>query len=398
MSRGSVLLVTLPPFRGGVPAKAALLARHLRERGWDVHVAYYATLADHPELVVPSWRLPSGARPARLDATCWDDFPSHAIGCRFPELEAPYTIPSPSWRRLFAGFDRHIAVGGTPLISNLLVGCGIRHLLWCAAPLSEDRRAREDAMPAPRRMLDRALIRPWLRRQERRVLTSPLCRVAGVSRYTCRTLAALGAAEPAWLPIPTDSGRFAPPLRPAAVGTIGFAGRLGDPRKRVELLLHATARLIEQGVPARLRLAGDAPEELKRHAGQLGLEGVVEFLGHVRPEDLPAFYQGLDLFALPSSQEGLGIVGVEAIASGVPVVTATRGSGPDDYVIDGVTGRFVDPTAESLADELAALIADPAARAAMSAAARALAVERYGFPAFHQGLAAVWEQVWGDRP
>ncbi|CUW38088.1 Putative glycosyltransferase [Magnetospirillum sp. XM-1] len=398
MSRGSLLLVTLPPFRGGVPAKAAIMAGRLRRLGWTVTVAYYATLSDHPDLVVPSWRLFRGARPGQAEGRCWDDFACHAIGCRFPELEAPYTAISAPWRELVARHDRHLAIGGTPLVANILVECDVPHLLWCACPVDDDRRDRVEAMGWGRRLMDRSVVRPLLLAQQRRVLASPLCSVMGVSRYTCRTLAGQGGTDPHLLPIPTDSDAFTPPARPAEPGTIGFAGRLGDPRKRVPLLLEAVAEMRRSGVPVRLRLAGEAPPELPALAGRLGIAGEVEFLGHVPAEGLPAFYQSLDVFALPSAQEGLGIVGVEAMACGVPVVAAARGYGPDDYVIDGQTGWFSQGDAKSLAERIAAIVADRPARDAMSGAARALAVERFGLAAFEEGLADNWRRRWGDEP
>lgn len=393
-----MLLVTLPPFRGGVPAKAAIMARHLRRLGWRVTVGYYATLSDHPELVVPSWRLLSGARPGRAEGRCWEDFPCHAIGCRFPELEAPYTAVSAAWRGLVAGHDRHIAIGGTPLVANILVECGVPHLLWCACPVDDDRCDRVEAMGPARRLMDRTVIRPMLLEQQRKVLASPLSTVMGVSRYTCRTLAALGCDDPHLLPIPTDSALFTPPAEPAEAGTIGFAARLGDPRKRVPLLLDAVAELARAGLPVRLRLAGEAPFHLVTQAERLGIAGLVEFLGHVPAEGLPAFYQSLDVFVLPSAQEGLGIVGVEAVACGVPVVAAAQGYGPDDYVHDGVTGWFSQGNPKSLAGRIAAIITDRPARNAMSGAARALAVERFGMAAFVNGLADNWRRRWGDEP
>jgi glycosyltransferase involved in cell wall biosynthesis len=398
MTRRSLLIVTLPPFRGGVPAKASILARHLRRLGWDITIAYYATLSEHPDLVVPSWRLLSGARPQSREGTCWDGFRCQAVGCRLPELEAPYTSPSPTWRALVKSHHRHIAIGGTPLVGNILVECGVPHLLWCAAPVDGDRQDRVGVMSWPRQMLDRLVVRPMLLRQQSRVLASPLSTVMGVSRYTCRTLAELGCTAPHLLPIPTDSERFAPPETAASPGVIGFAGRLDDPRKRVKLLLAAMAVLVERGLPVRLRLAGEATGELPALAERLGLSQVVEFVGHVAEESLPAFYQGLDVFALPSAQEGLGIVGVEAMACGVPVVATARGCGPDDYVIDGVTGWFAEADAQSLAESLASVIGDRSRRFSMFAAARALAVERFGHDAFARLLAENWQRRWGEAP
>jgi glycosyltransferase involved in cell wall biosynthesis len=310
-------------------------------------------------------------------------------------LEAPYTRPSAAWRRLIAAHDRHIAVGGTPLIANLLAGSGRPHLLWCAAQVDDDRGARVAAMSWPRRLFDRLVVRPGLLAQQRRVLGSADCTVTGVSRYTCRVLAGIGAARPRWLPIPTDLQRFSPPDRPAPVGVVGFAARLGDPRKRVPLLLEAMARL---GASARLRLAGEVPDELPPLAARLGLSDRVEFLDHIPESALPDFYRSLDVFALPSSQEGLGIVGVEAMACGVPVVAAARGFGPDDYIVEGVTGRFTAADPAALAEGLGAIIADRPGRNAMAAAARRRAEEMYGHDAFARGLAEAWYETWGDAP
>lgn len=381
-----------------MPAKAAIMARHLRRLGWAVTVAYYATLSDHPDLVAPSWRLPGGALPGSREGQCWDGFAAHAVGCRFPELEAPYTRASAPWRALVASHDRHMAIGGTPLVANILVECGVPHLLWCACPVDDDRRDRVEAMGWVRRLVDRTVIRPMLLGQQRRILASSLCSVMGVSRYTCRTLSDLGSTDPQLLPIPTDSDLFTPPASPAESGTIGFAGRLADPRKRVPLLLAAVAELVRAGALVRLRLAGEAPPDLAALAERLGIADKVEFLGHVPAEGLPAFYQSLDVFVLPSAQEGLGIVGVEAVACGVPVVAAARSYGPDDYVLDGVTGWFSQGDACSLAGRIGAIITDRPARDAMSHAARTLAVERFGTAAFVDGLAEAWQRRWGGEP
>jgi len=398
MSRGSLLLVTLPPFRGGVPAKAAILARHLRRLRWNVTVAYYATLSDDADLVVPAWQAWSGRRPGIREGTCWDGFRCYAVGCRFPELEAPYTAGNPLWRRLVAAHDRHIAVGGTALVANILVDSGTTHLTWCAASVDEDRMARVAAMPWPRPHIDRHVVRPLLLAQQRRVFASPLGSLLGVSRYTCRTLAEEGAGRVDWLPIPVDLAAFSPPVHQAPAGIVGLAGRLGDPRKRLPLLVQAVAELSRRGVPVRLRLAGEVPGYLPALVERLGLTASVDLLGFVADSKLPDFYRSLDVFALPSSQEGLGIVGVEAMACGVPVVTAARDCGPDDYVRDGVTGFFAEPDARSLADRLATVIADRDRRDAMSQAARAHVTAHFGHDRFAEGLAAAWRRRWGDEP
>ncbi|TAN71213.1 MAG: glycosyltransferase family 1 protein [Magnetospirillum sp.] len=396
--KGSILLVSMPPYRGGVPALVAIMGRHLISLGWEVRLAFYATLGDNPDLVAPSWRLLSGAVPKMREEAPWNGMPTVAVGCRFPELEATYTQSSAFWRKLVASHDRHIAIGGNPLVSNILVECGVRHLLLCAASVEEDRCARAEAMPFLRRLVDTLAVRPLLEAQQKRALASPLAIRMGISRYTCRLIEAEGATPLRLLPIPTDGARFTPPAVAAAPGVIGFAARLGDPRKRVPMLIEAVALLAQDGHSVRLRLAGEAPAFLPALAERLGIAGLVEFLGHVPDEHLPAFYQSLDVFALPSSQEGLGIVGIEAMASGVPVVSAARNCGPDDFVVEGVTGAFAGDSPRELADRLAAIIGDRPLRAAMSAAARQHAVLRFGEEAFAAGLAEAWRDAWGDAP
>ena len=90
--------------------------------------------------------------------------------------------------------------------------------------------------------------------------------------------------------------------------------------------------------------------------------------------DLPALYHLADLFVLPASHpsEAFGLVQVEAMAAGVPVVCTELGTGTSYVNQDGVTGRVVPPRdPAALAAAICELLADPAKRAAMSAAARA---------------------------
>lgn len=391
MSNRSILILTLPPFAGGVPAKCHILAQWLRRRGHRVTIAYYATLSDHPELVAPSWSL---RRPGLRQVTVWDEFPGWAVGCRFPELEFPYYLPSSRWDQLIAGHDRHVAVGGTVLVSYPLVAAGIPHLTWCAATMIEDRRDRRAAMPMPRRCFDRLVTGPVQAAMERRILAGS-GHILPVSGHTARLFAAAGRPCPV-LPIPVRPD-FSPPHRSAPAGIVGFAGRLNDPRKNLGLLVDAVTLAVKGGADLRLRLAGDHPgAALTARLTDPVLAGRVECLGPLPSEQLADFYGGLDVFALPSLQEGLAIVGTEALACGVPVVS-TRCGGPADYVVDGQTGWLVDD-AQGMADRLTAIAADRQLRQRLSQGALALVAGRYDGASFDLGLERAWTHVWGERP
>jgi glycosyltransferase involved in cell wall biosynthesis len=126
------------------------------------------------------------------------------------------------------------------------------------------------------------------------------------------------------------------PRRASATFTIGFIGRL-DPVKRIGDLITAVGTL---GKSYRLEIFGEGKERdhLVRIIARLGLRQRVKLRGAIaRPQDALA---EIDLLALPSAAEGFGLVLIEAMASGVPVV-ATRVAGIRDVVRDGQTGLLV---------------------------------------------------------
>ena len=132
-------------------------------------------------------------------------------------------------------------------------------------------------------------------------------------------------------------------------------------RKRVDVLLRAAARLRERIPELAVRIVGDGPERDEFHAvwRELRLGGTVEWLGAVSPAALAAEYNRCDVFCLPSVQEGFGIVFLEAMAAGKPVVAARAAAVPE-VVTEGLLAEPDDP--QSLAECLAALRDDPCRR------------------------------------
>lgn len=395
-----VLIATLPPFDGGVPAKTRILAEELRRRGHEVTLAFYATLSSHPDLCVPSWRLAGGTRPGIAEAPCFDGtFPGWAVGCWLPELEFTYYRLSDHWRRLAEQHDRHIAVGGTVLISTPFTGLGLPHLVWCATDMLGDRLARRTAMPWPRRMIDGMVVGPIQARMERRILAGPAT-IATVSDYGRRMLSRVappGRRFARIMPIPVGGALLAAPVEPEPVpGVVGFAGRMADPRKNIGLLIDAVALARRTNSAIRLRLTGDPVPGWAEASGRPGAEAV-EWTGNLPHAALGDFYRSLDVFVIPSAQEGFGIVGIEAMACGVPVIS-TRCGGPEDYVADGVNGYLCDSSPEALARRMLEVVADRPARRRLGAAARQTAVEGYSMDAFQAALTQNWRDVWGDEP
>ncbi len=117
------------------------------------------------------------------------------------------------------------------------------------------------------------------------------------------------------------------------------------PRKSVVTLVDALALLRRSGLDFRAVLAGDGPERarLRARADRLGIGALVEFPGRVREEDLPALYRGADLFVFPSIKEGFGLVMVEAMACGLPVVASDAPPMPEVVGEAGLFFRHEDP-------------------------------------------------------
>ena len=150
------------------------------------------------------------------------------------------------------------------------------------------------------------------------------------------------------------------------------------PRKGVDTLLHAFARVRNESF---LRIVGIGPERgrLERLAGELAIADRVHFLGQLSFQALVTEYRNATVFALPSSQEGFGIVFLEAMASSLPIV-AGRAAAVPELVEDGVNGFLVDPDdRETLARTLARLLQEPETRLAMGAAGLAR-VRQYDAP------------------
>ena len=139
-----------------------------------------------------------------------------------------------------------------------------------------------------------------------------------------------------------------------------FLSRL-HPKKGPDLLIDAVASLITAGTPLQLILAGPGEAgyvgELEQLVHDRGIESHVIFPGMVQGPGKLALYQAADVFVLPTSQENFGLVLIEALASGTPVVT-TRGVDiwPE---LQQAGAAVVDRTSEAIAGVIRSVLQDP---------------------------------------
>jgi phosphatidyl-myo-inositol dimannoside synthase len=144
------------------------------------------------------------------------------------------------------------------------------------------------------------------------------------------------------------------------------------PRKGQDTLIRAWSRVRAEVPGAVLLLVGDGPyaPALRRQAHRLGVGGDVVFTGPVPLSELPGFYDAANVFAMPCRTrragldvEGLGLVYLEASATGLPVIGGDSGGAPD-AILDGESGYVVRGVA-ALSARIAELLNDPARARAM---------------------------------
>jgi glycosyltransferase involved in cell wall biosynthesis len=181
--------------------------------------------------------------------------------------------------------------------------------------------------------------------------------------------------------MPDLAGTVAVPPRPAPEGVrLVFVGRLGA-RKGIDTLLDALPSVVEAGAFS-VDIAGapdghdPEPAFRARHAGQPWLDRV-RFHGGVDDATKWRLIAAADIAVIPSRYESFGLVAVEAMMFGKPVISTTAGGIPE-VVEHGVTGLLVPPgDAQALADAMRGLIDDADLRARMGEAGRALYLAKF---------------------
>ena len=215
------------------------------------------------------------------------------------------------------------------------------------------------------------LMQQMLRRVDRILVSSP-------AYLASSTILARVSERCTVLPYGIEQERFRTPM-PEQVATLRerygpgptvlFVGVLRY-YKGLRYLLEAM-----QHVPGRLVIVGEGPEgvALRAQAETLGLVDRVHFAGAVDDESLPAYYQAADIFCLPASErsEAFGLVQVEALSVGLPIVSTELGTGTSYVNQSGVSGLVVPPRdADALTRALTRLVHDDELRETLAAGAR----------------------------
>lgn len=199
--------------------------------------------------------------------------------------------------------------------------------------------------------------------------------VTAVSRWLAAEAQEMGGVMPKVAPMPVEVAIFTPGGASARSGRLLFVGRLTR-QKGVDLLLRTLA-LLPSAIALDVVGDGEEREHLEALARSLALAPRVRWHGAQRGDALPAFYRAAAALVVPSVDEGLGLVAVEAQLCETPVVAFASG-GLIDVVEHGVTGLLVeqrDPA--SLAAAVTALLERPDRGAALGRAGRDRALSQF---------------------
>jgi phosphatidylinositol alpha-mannosyltransferase len=239
----------------------------------------------------------------------------------------------------------------------------------------------------------RPLLTPLMRRVSYRIAVSPAAR-----RTTADVFPGLYDVVPNGIDAAVfQKARDRPASMPAGRRHVLFVGRL-EPRKGVSCLIKAMARVQRAHAGSLLIIVGEGPERraLETLARETKTESV--FAGYVPDADLPAWFQSADIVCSPATGgESFGVVLLEAMASGTPVV-ASRIEGYAALVGDTDCARLVPPgDDEALARAIVSLLDDDALRMTLGARGRAFA-QTYDWTVIARQLEQIYRSQLTVRP
>lgn len=183
--------------------------------------------------------------------------------------------------------------------------------------------------------------------------------------------------------------KVAPADEPARESAVLIVARMhqGEPGKGHDVLIDAWPRVRRSIAQARLWIVGDgtARKGLEERARSRGGEGV-EFLGRLTDRELSDRYRRAALFAMPSRQEGFGLVYAEAMWHGLPCI-GSDADAAQEVIRNGSTGAIVPyGDVDAVATRIIELLSDPGLRSKMGEAARREALTRFSYPRFRDDL------------
>lgn len=368
---------------GGVTSVATFLYRAILESEHYIADIVSLTMANNDATSVRLLSPTSWMRGINIGEGSWKGIPYRHVGALFSELETQRYMPRRLLTELLNQYDLVQVVSGGPAIAFTVKDVQKPKCLFAATTV----RAERTSLLLATKGLKRLWLY-WMTRMTALVESRAVSHVDHIfaeSMYTLRILSSISPAISISLAVPgIDIDQFTPAECYSSSGHILSVGRLADPRKNVRMLILAY-HLLRQTHPdaPKLMLVGKSPPATDNLnlLMSLGLTDHIEIRHNVSNDELADLYRTASMFALSSNEEGLGVVLLEAMASGLPVVS-TRCGGPETIVSQGETGYLVPlGDIQGFAAAMRSILEDEPRSRRMGSRARELAEKRYSIQA-----------------
>lgn len=326
----------------------------------------------------------------------------YEIGARWAFWEpGHYAFTINAWKKALEGYDYFFVVSGTPIAAHPLALLNKKYGMWLASPYDDDRAERVKTLEGIYWFLN-AVATPAMHSIERTIL-----RKAGYTwalstyaedRFKQLAPATQGAMDVCGFPI--DYSRIiynlhSPVHKKRALIALG---RFDDPRKNAAMLITVFDRLYAFHPELKLFVIGRPPaaEDMDQWRHLPSFHSI-SFTGYVRDDEKEHYFHLADLMLITSTQEGLSIVGLEAMAHGLPVISTDCG-GPRDFIDDGENGYLVGlDDVDAMVEKSLHLLNNDGAYHAMSVKARKKIESTFSYAAvyahFKKGLVALYPEL-----
>lgn len=402
MSHQVAVVVPSLPTGGGVSNVARFLYRKLHQRS-----------EYNPEYVSLAVRKDDPVSVRAFDSTTWgsgirvyegtdDGKPYRHVGAFLTEFEFQRYRPRPMLTHILNEYDLIQVVAGHPAwaLPTKNVDPPVALQVATLANVERSMKLREGGglVGTWRAMMTK--VATWLGDRALREVDAVFVENEWMHEYVEETAS---STQTVFAPPGVDAETFTPSSTPFEERKYLLSvGRFGDPRKNPSLLFRAYAQMREkmgEKTPP-LVLAGrtEPTPQAWEVAERTGVRGHITFLKDVSQERLVELYREAKLFLLSSDEEGLGLVILEAMSCGIPVVSTACG-GPSTVVQDGKTGRLVPPRdAEKLADASIDLLQDSSLLRSYGQRSRDRIVNEFSEEATIRQFVSVYEDLLDSEP
>lgn len=326
--------------KGGVVAMRNIIIDILRAQGCEVTLAYPAPYKMHPHLSVRLHKLFSNENVKSESVTGLHGETEVRVGVYGPELEFLKYRTNEIWENLISEHDLVCCVSGNVLPLNLIPKEKKVDFSWIATSYWEERKTHFMAQSLPVKFV-RAFDSLVCLLMEKKILGERT--ITSLSDYTKKCFQRITKTfKSKVVPMPIDSDLQKPRLVSNERVCIGFCGRTEDPRKNLPLFINSLKELDREGQEFDvLIVGGGVPSGLENEVNELRQRHNILVQEFCAKDQLKELYKKMDMLVISSLQEGLAIVGLEAMAFGSPVIS-TKCGGPEEYIKDGHNGYLAE--------------------------------------------------------